>query len=301
MNNKNTDQKEKVSVIIPAYNRESFINQTLDSVIQQTYTNTEIIVVDDGCTDRTRTILEEYGTQITLLEHPGRINKGQSAAINLGLEKASGKYICVLDSDDYWESNKIEKQVLFLESNPDVGLVYGNGTAVDEQSNHLYDIYSDRHREENMPGTVLLDCYFLVPNNAMIRADIFKKTGFFDENLRSAQDHDMAIRISEVTKLAYIPDKIFHYRRHAASISRKHTELRWRNGFIILDKAIKRYPYPRKTIRKRKAVLNFRLFQCALNAGNIFRGFPYLIKAGLYDPLRALKVLAGREHTGGLH
>lgn len=290
-----------MSVVIPAYNRAMFIRQTIDSVLNQTYSNIELIIVDDGSTDQTRSILEEYGDKIILMEHPGRINKGQSAAINLGLKQASGKYICILDSDDYWEPDKIEKQVSFLETNPGIGLVYGNGAAVDEKNNHLYDIYPDGHSEKNIPGSVLLDCYFLVPNNAMIRADVFNKTGFFDESLRSAQDHDMAIRISEVTKLAYIPDKIFNYRRHAASISRNRTELRWMNGFIILDKAVKRHPYSRSTIRKRKAVLNFRLFQCALESGKIFRGLPYLIKAGLYDPLRALRVLVRRENTGGLH
>ena len=101
----------KVSIIIPAYNRVTYINQTVDSVLNQTYQNFELVIVDDGSIDGTYEKLQAYGDKIKLLTHDNRSNKGQSASINLGLKNANGKYIAILDSDDFWELRKLEIQV----------------------------------------------------------------------------------------------------------------------------------------------------------------------------------------------
>ncbi len=295
--------QEIVSVIIPAYNRGRYIRQTVESVLNQTYTNIELIVVDDGSTDGTRDILEGYGDRITLLDHEGRQNRGQSASINLGLDRIRGKYLAILDSDDYWEPNKIEIQAGYLQRYQEVGLVYGNGTAVSGKGEFMYNIYTPMHREESKPEKVLLDCYFSLPSNALIRTSLLKKAGYFDETLRAGQDHDMAIRIAEVARLAYIDKPLFHYRRHDESISKsnKGAVSRWNNGFVILEKARKRYPYPPAVIRKRKAVLYFRLFQCAWENSSGTRALRNLFMAGLNDPTRALGVLLRREKTSSPH
>ena len=108
------NQNPLVSVIIPCYNRQDYIAQTIDSVLNQTWPNIELIVVDDGCTDNSRQILENYGNRVQLLEHPGFTNKGQSAAINVGLNAAKGDYIAILDSDDLFLPQKIVKQILIF-------------------------------------------------------------------------------------------------------------------------------------------------------------------------------------------
>lgn len=291
----------KVSVIIPAYNRETFIAQTIDSVLGQTYSNVELIVVDDGSTDGTRKVVDTYKGRITILEHPGRVNRGQSAAINVGLRKATGKYIAILDSDDYWAPEKLDVLVGYLEAHPETGVVYSNGFAVDANGNELYRIYARPHSETNDPCRVLLDCYFLLPNNAVVRRSIMEQAGEFDESLRSAQDHDMAIRVSELTKLAYIDQGLFFYRRHENSISNRNALLRWRNGFKILVKAKRRYPYPRSVIRRRAAVLHFRLFQCLMENRKPLSAIYHLGLAGLKDPLRSIGVATGRERISGPH
>ena len=146
---------------------------------------------------------------IKILEHPGRVNKGQSASLNLGIRNSKGEYIALLDSDDLFEPQKTSRQVEFLEKNPDIGLVYANGFAIDENGKRIYQIYDETHKEESNPERVLLDCYFLLPNNAMVRRSAFEKAGKFDETLRAAQDHDMAIRLAEVTRMAYIDESLF--------------------------------------------------------------------------------------------
>jgi glycosyltransferase involved in cell wall biosynthesis len=291
----------KVSIIIPCYNREKYIRQTIESVLSQTYKNIEIIAVDDGSTDATRDIIDDYIKKIKILQHPNRINKGQSAGINLGIRYSKGEYIAILDSDDMFAPEKIERQVKFLEEHPDVGLVYSNGFAIDENGKKLYSIYKKGHKETNDPSKVLLNCYFLVPNNSMVRRSELEKAGKFDESLRSAQDHDMAIRLAEVTKLAYIDDYLFYYRRHKDSISAKKAKLRWKNGFKILKKASKRYNYRLSVKRRRLAVLNFRLGQCFLEEGKYIRAGIKFALSGILDPFRSYMVLTKYEKVSGPH
>jgi len=293
----------KVAVIIPAFNRARYIGQTIESVLQQTYANIEIIVVDDGSTDGTREVLDAYSGKIKRLEHPGQQNRGQSASINLGIEYADGEYVCVLDSDDYWELDKIELQVRYLEQHPDVGLIYCNGTAVNSNGDYLYDIYTSGHREENKPERILLDCYIHLPSNSLMHMSVLRKAGCFDETLRAAQDHDMLIRVAEITRFGYLNKPLYHYRRHEESISKSNqgATQRWRNGFLILEKARNRYPYAASVIRRRKAVLYFRLFQCAMEDGSRFRALRYLLLAGLHDLGRACTVLLRKEQVRSPH
>ncbi|GAA5218534.1 glycosyltransferase family 2 protein [Corallincola platygyrae] len=285
-----------VSVIIPAYNRDSYIAHTVDSVLNQTLTDLELIVVDDGSSDDTRAILDAYQDErLTVLEHPGRVNKGQAAAINVGLRHASGEYLAILDSDDYWAPEKLETLVGYLQQHQDIGLVYSNGFAVDPENKPIYPIYREGHQELNEPSRVLIDCYFLLPNNAVLRRDIMTQVGEFDESLRAAQDHDMAIRVAEVTKMAYLDLPLFFYRRHPDSISSKRKHIRWQNGFYILDKAVKRFGYPNGVIRQRKAVLHYRLYQCRKQGGQWLAAIGHLLMAGLLDPARATRIITRKE------
>ncbi len=289
--------KALVSVIVPAFNRVGYIRETVKSVLSQDYPLVELIVVDDGSTDGTYEILLEYAErgELQLLTHPGRVNRGQSTALNLGLERASGEFISILDSDDLFLPGKLRAQVDYLQAHPEVGLVYGMGEAVDESGRWLYDIHAPSHVEPNDPNAVLLDCYFLLPQNALVRHSIFDQVGGFEEVFRAAQDHDMLIRIAEMTRFAFIPVKVFQYRRHGESISNRGQRKRWENGFEILRRAEARYPYRKSTIRKRRALLNYRMAQVCWRESKVAYAIGHLLKAGMLDPVRAVKVLSGRE------
>ncbi len=291
----------KVTVVIPCYNRGRYITETITSVLQQTYGNIELIVVDDGCTDNSREILETFTGRIRLLEHPGRVNKGQSAALNLGINASQSKYLAFLDSDDLFAPEKIAKQVDYLQQHPEVGLVYANGHTIDEHGNTIYRIYGDDHQEPSDPNRVLLDCYLFLPTNALLRREVLDRAGLFEESFRSAQDHDLAIRIFEVTRVGYLAECLFFYRRHQESISQKNAMLRWKNGYKILNRARKRYPYRFSTIAGRLAVLNFRLGQCYLERYNYPTAIFLFLAAGLCDPLRSLRVVSGRERISSPH
>jgi glycosyltransferase involved in cell wall biosynthesis len=287
----------RVSVVLPAYNRNRYIREACDSVLDQDWPDIELIVVDDGSTDGTWETLQSYGDRITLLSHDGRVNKGQSAAINLGLKHVTGKYVAILDSDDYWLPGKLRCLIPFLEAHPEVGLVYTNGYGVDETGTKIYDFLPADHVEPNDPNAVLLDCYTLLPNNSIVRKTAMDEAGEFEESFRAAQDHDMLIRLAEVTQLAYVPEFLFCYRRHGESISAKGQEARWNNGFVILERAAARYPYNRSTIRKRRALLNYRMAQVWREKRRPIQALLHFLKAGLLDPLRSARVLLGVEKS----
>jgi glycosyltransferase involved in cell wall biosynthesis len=291
----------RVSVIIPMYNREDFIVETIRSVLDQTYPNIELIVVDDGSTDDSRKVLKQFEGKIRVLEHPGKVNRGQSAAINLGIRSSEGRYVAILDSDDLFAPRKIQLQVEYLENHPDIGLVYGNGYYIDEEGEKLYPIYQIGHKEYSRPELVLLDCYINIPSNSLIRRSVLDLVGGFDESMRSAQDHDMAVRLAEVTRFAYLDEVLWYYRRHGSSQSGMFAARRWQTGFKILDKAKTRYDYSPSVIRKRKAVLNFRLGQCFLEEKRVVSALWHFFCSGVLDPVRALKVLSGQEPVSGPH
>lgn len=287
-----------VSVLIPLYNRAKYIEETIISALQQDYKQLEIIVVDDGSTDGGDKLVESFCVDhpVTLYRHPNNANLGQSASLNLALSKAVGEYVAILDSDDIFLPNKLSEQVAYLQAHPDVGLVYGMGFGVNAEGQMVYEILWEGHREPNDPNQVLLDCYFHLPVSSLVRRSVFDQVGGFDESLRAGQDHDMQIRIAEITKLGFLPRRVYHYRRHGDSISANGLERRWRNANLILDKAIKRFAYRPETIRKRRAIINFRLAQVLWNQKQqrleAVRRFVY---SGLLDPLRAMRVIFRKE------
>lgn len=284
-----------VSVIVAAYNRRRYIDETIQSVLNQSYPRVELIVVDDGSTDGTYEILTDYAERgdLTLETHPGHANLGQSASINRALDIVSGAYLCILDSDDTFLPEKVARQVAFLEANPSAGLVYSNGYAIDSEGKILHPIYNERHFERNDPNDVLLDCYFLLPQSSMVSRSVMDQAGRFEGAFRSAQDHDMLLRISEIANVAYIPDFLFCYRRHPDSISGKSQDVRWRTGFEILRRAKKRYPYRKSTIRKRRAVLHYRMHEVQRARGQFIRAGMSLLAAACLDPVRATRILFG--------
>jgi glycosyltransferase involved in cell wall biosynthesis len=289
--------KPLVSIITPAYNREKYIEKTIYSVINQPYDNIEYFVIDDGSTDKTYSLLKEFDNckYIKLLSHKNHINCGQSASINLGLTMVNGKYVTILDSDDMFHPEKLSKQVEFLEKHSNIGMVYGQIIAIDKFDKELFQYLSENHNETSDPNILLLNCYIPSPGACLVRKSIFEKVGFFEENFRSSQDHDMALRIFEKTDIAYLPDVSLYYRIHEDSISTKCLETRWRTGFEILRRAKNRYPYKGSTIRKRTAVLNFRMAQVFYKQKRYFSAFVCLVKSGILDPLRAKGVLMGDE------
>jgi len=287
----------KVTTIIPVFNRQRFIPATIESALAQDYSKNEVVVIDDGSTDCTPLVLESYRGRITILTHPGHENRGQSAAINLGIRSTHSKYLAILDSDDLCYPEKLKLQVEFLESHPGVGFVYANGYEIDASDRVRSKLFPHQHRPWTTPEEALLSCPIGCPSAFLFRRSLFDQVGFYDENLRSAQDHDMVIRLTEVARVGYMDKPLWLKREHADSLSLKFKRRRWETGFRILHKALRRYPYPPTVRRRRLAVLHYRLGHCFTEDGIYLTAARHFLLAGIYDPKRALITLATWDWT----
>lgn len=198
-----------VSVVIPTYNRKEKVIEAIKSAIEQKFNHMEIIVVDDGSTDGTSEFLKSLNLPIKLITKP---NGGVSSARNEGIKNAKGKYVAFLDSDDLWLPGKIQSQVNFLESHPDIPLAY-----TDQYLNINGKNLDVTRFQRNPPkDTMLLSAFVdLVPihtSTVMIRSSIFNEIGLFSEELSIHEDSELWNRISNKYKLGFIPEVLGVYR-----------------------------------------------------------------------------------------
>lgn len=285
----------QVAVIIPCYNSSNYIRKAIESVLNQDYNEMEIITIDDGSTDNTKDILKEYLPKIKIIGHENGANLGQYPSLNLGIESTKADLIAFLDHDDLWYQEKIRKQVEIIYKNPAIGLVYSNGHAIDENDNVLYKYFPDQFQEKNTPGTILLDCYIQTPSGVMVKREVLEKVGLFKTYLPSCADHDLWVRMSEVTRFYYIPECLFAYRKHSRQLSVITKRRMWQDGLVVLKEAFKRYPYGADLKRKRLAVLYYRLGECDWAEERYLRGLKNYLMAGMFDPLRGIKYLCSNR------
>ena len=208
----------KVSIIIPTYNRFSFLTEATESIFLQTYTDYELIVVDDGSTDETSQIQELYPGKLKYILQE---NRGASAARNRGIRESSGEYICFLDSDDLWKKNKLKMQVEYMERETDFNISYTdeiwirNGVRVNPREKHKK--YSGLIYDKCLPLCIIS------PSSVMIKREILDRVGLFDENLPICEDYDLWLRISRNCPILYIDKKLIIKRGgHDDQLSQKY-------------------------------------------------------------------------------
>jgi glycosyltransferase involved in cell wall biosynthesis len=199
----NSPQQPVLSIVIPCYNYGHLVHETLDSLKQQTFTEWECLVINDGSTDNTEEVVLRYAHQDARYKYFHQENKGMSAARNAGIAMASGKYIQLLDSDDLLETDKFAQHIQYLEAHPATDIVYGdvNYFYPDAPTTHYKTVNATQ--DDWMPrvsgqGESVVKC--LVQGNIMaincpvIRKDVFLREGSFNETLRHNEDWEMFLR-----------------------------------------------------------------------------------------------------------
>ena len=179
-----------VSVIIPTYNRGWIVRDAIDSVLGQAYADFELIVVDDGSSDRTPQILDAYGDRLRVIR---QANQGVSAARNRGIGESSGTLIALLDSDDIWLPKKLAVQVDFFKRNPAALICQTEEIWI---RNGLRVNPGKRHRKPS--GMIFersLELCLVSPSAVMVRRELFEKVGLFDESLPACEDYDLWLRV----------------------------------------------------------------------------------------------------------
>lgn len=221
-----------VSVIIPTYNRAHLISQSIESVLNQTFKDYEIIVVNDGSTDNTKELLStRYGEKILYIGK--KKNKGLSAARNTGIEASRGKYIAILDDDDEWLPHKLEMQIDLMHKNQSLGLVYCGYYEVNRYSEVIREIKATR-RGYVFSNLLCGNC--IVPASAaLVKREVFFKTGYFDENLSSCEDWDMWLRVSQSYEVDFVDQPLVKYKIHDYNMH-KNLLIMEKSTFSVLNK-----------------------------------------------------------------
>ena len=196
-----------ISVIIPVYNGDNTIAAAIESALGQTFPAVEIIVVDDGSTDATGAILERYRSRIAVVSEA---NQGFCGARNVGIARSHGEHIALLDADDTWRPDKLEKSLAMLASSPNVVLVYTDVVNQDTAGRDLGTSPIDASTAHAPTLDEMLSRLWpIMPSTVVMRRDAYEKCGRFVEGF--SEDMDFWIRIREQGEFLYIPEKLTRF------------------------------------------------------------------------------------------
>ena len=219
-----------ISVVIPTYNRYEFLKRALRSVLSQTYSPFEVIVIDDGSSDKTKQIIQDFPN----IKYFYQKNRGVSSARNLGIEKSSSDWVAFLDSDDEWHENKLKEQIEFHKENPDILMSY-----TDEKWIRDGVAVKIPKKFRKFGGDVFEKCLshcIIAPSATLIHKDLLKRVGFFDESLEVCEDYDLWLRVAHSHKIGLVDKKLItKYAGHNDQLSFKYWGMD-RYRILVLEK-----------------------------------------------------------------
>ena len=225
-----------ISVIIPVYNGEKYISETLESVIAQTEKNWEIIAINDGSTDTSQTILENYLKKI-----PGRLqvisveNGGVSRARNIGVSAARGIYIAFLDQDDLWAPEKLQCQINMFFTNKSLGIAFTNESIIDQQGSIIREkaLKFDKKNRGNIFDHLIFD-NFIPISSVILEKKLFMAIGGFDPQFSLAEDYDFLLKVTQKVPVDFIDEPLLLYREHGESSTFQKIDRIMAESFTIL-------------------------------------------------------------------
>lgn len=278
-----------VTVIIPTYNRAHLVTDAIESVFAQTFKDYEIIIVDDGSTDRTAELIGgKYAGRLKLI---AQTNQGISSARNRGIQEAKGKYIAFLDSDDKWLPEKLAKQVAYMEANPQLGFSCTKFRA--------YEINLTKSRApqtapnyrygptgfSNKFADLLISKNFIPTSTVMVRRDCFAAVGIYDESIPCYEDFDLWLRLAKRYPYDLLDELLVEYREHSQNTSKNDSKVHeglWVLYSKILD--LYRDDIPNiKLFKKRIAAYQYLVGTERIRKGNVKGGFKNILGSFRYS------------------
>lgn len=231
----------KISVVIPTYNRATFIGRTLDSVMRQTLPVFEVVVVDDGSQDDTQQIVESHPSRARFVAQE---NAGPSAARNRGIRETTGELILFLDSDDILEPDAISRLDAALQTDRNAALSFGRAIYIDQNDVVLTvpnTMLDDTPEDGDMWRQLLRGNCIRTMGVVLVRRDVLEEVGGFDETLRSNEDWDLWICIAETSRpLLLVPEITLRYRVHGQNLTSNHDVMR-NSGLAVYEKHLERH------------------------------------------------------------
>lgn len=193
-----------VSIIIPIHNQVDFLKKAIESVLNQIYQNFEVIIVNDGSTDQTREMVFSFKDERVI--YLWQENKGAALARNTGIEKAKGKYIAFLDADDLWLPEKLQKQVEFMEKNPEIGLLGTACVQVNEKGEKIKEKIFPT--ENKILQKDLIKYNPFIQSSVMVKKEVFDKAQGYDEEFLESEDYDLWLRIAKRHKITNLSEPL---------------------------------------------------------------------------------------------
>ena len=232
-------QAPLISVLMPVYNSARYLPQAVESVLAQTFGDFEFIVINDGSTDDSEAILRKYAASDSRIRLISRPNTGYVVALNEALQLASGEFIARMDGDDVCLPRRFERQVDFLREHSEVVLVGGRVEIIDEGGRLV--LRSDVPLDNDSLQKALLEGKNLIGHpTVMVRRQVMNDLGGYNVDAMPAEDLDMWLRVSEVGKVANVPEFILQYRQHAKSVSATKHTLQVRQTELACERAWQR-------------------------------------------------------------
>jgi len=286
----------KVSVVLPLYNRENAVINALQSVLEQSYSNFEVIVVDDCSTDRSAAMVEMIDDKrLQLLRHSE--NKGAAAARNTGIRAAKGEFIAFQDSDDWWLPEKLALQMqVFTEAGDDVGVVYSAFRRHRDKKAAIIpgEEFAQLPKSGSITESLLLK-NFITIQAAVVRSRCFEKAGYFNEQLKRFHDWELWLRISRYFNFAYIDRVLVELYYSEASISAEQEDLIEALRFISEE----HYDLYRRAGKDYLSGLYFSYGHNLCLGGYLSAGRKQILKALLISPAKVKSFPALLASLGG--
>jgi glycosyltransferase involved in cell wall biosynthesis len=258
---RNRDDCE-VTVVIPTYNRSLLLLEALASVFSQTFQNFEVVIVDDGSTDDTASVLKPHASQLHYVKLP---HGGEASARNRGIREARTRYVAFLDSDDLWEPQFLESVIGHLNKHPEIALV-----------STVCQVFPGGMRRPRLSSPIVHGhCYPLLyarnlvtASAVVVKRSCFEQIGFFNETLDQATDYDMWLRIAKIYQIAILNEPLCRWRAHTGNASR--SEVRHRECALQVVSAHSNHPsLTEKLRRSRRSRLLTSLGRAYLKAGDL--------------------------------
>ncbi|MFA6320560.1 MAG: glycosyltransferase [Candidatus Omnitrophota bacterium] len=240
-----------VSVVIPTYNSSQFIAEAIDSVLCQTYPEIEVVVVDDGSSDDTISVLDAYAkNNQNKIRYFSQKNSGPAAARNKGIGEAKGEFIAFLDSDDMWFPEKIAKQMKKFTEDPELGLVHTSRVKLNPDGS-----VEPSKTQKNHEGWVfenLLMRNFICTSSVLVKKESLLSAGLFDESSNISEDYDLWLRLSQKYRCGYVGEALVEYRLIPKSHSRLDLNISRDRELAAFFKSLKNYTGDRDALTKKK-------------------------------------------------
>lgn len=292
--------KDLISVIMPAFNSEAFISEAIASVIGQTYSNWELIVVDDGSTDRTKQIVDKYVREDSRIKYIYQKNAGPAAARNKGIQTSSGWYIAFLDSDDIWYLDKLEKQMNFLTSHPGY-VVYGGRNYILKEGSGFVEsgqirLFKNFDSIRENFEYILFHPNLTITSTVLFEKSLLDKIGIFDESPDICEDDNLFIRMASHSNFHALDEPVDYRRKHDQSYSGAVGMKVASNRYRGIHLALEMIPEDRLAERKTNLLSRWSLAYSigALRNKRYVTSFSWFLRGFRVSPLYALHYLNGK-------